>query len=47
MKKIQISRFITTELKSDSDLWSEKVEARVDNELIAKLKKSDSGNDSK
>ena len=52
MKKIQISRFINTELKSDSeasdsDLWSEKVEARVDNELIAKLKKSDSGNDSK
>ena len=52
VKKIQISRFITTELKSDSeasdsDLWSEKVEARVDNELIAKLKKSDSGNDSK
>ena len=38
VKKIQMSRFINTELKSDSessdsDLDSEKIGARVDNEL--------------
>ena len=32
-KKTQMSRFINTELKSDSDLDSEKIGARVDNEL--------------
>ena len=42
-----MSRFINTELKSDSessesDLDPEKIEARVDNELMAKLEKSDS-----
>ena len=42
-----MSRFINTELKSDSessdsDLESEKMEARVDNKLMTKLKKSDS-----
>ena len=46
-----MSRFINTELKSDSkssdsDLESEKVGARVDNELMTKLEKSDSDNDS-
>ena len=46
-----MSRFINTELKSDSessnsDLESEKVGARVDNELMAKLEKSGSDNDS-
>ena len=51
LKKMQISRFINTELKSDSEssdssLQSEKVEARVDNELMAKLEKSGSANDS-
>ena len=50
VKKIQMSRFINTELKSDSessdsDLESEKVGARVDNELMAKLEKSGSDND--
>ena len=40
-------RFINTELKSDSessdsDLDSEKIGARVENELIAKLEKSGS-----
>ena len=45
-----MSRFINTELKSDSessdsDLESEKVGARVDNELMAKLEKSGSDND--
>ena len=44
-----MSRFIKTELKSDSessdsDLESEKVGARVDNELMAKLEKSGSDN---
>ena len=38
IKKTQTSRFITTELKSnseqsDSDLDSEKIRARIDNEL--------------
>ena len=47
-KKIQMSRFINTELKSDSessdsDLEPEKIVAKVDNELMAKL---ESGSDS-
>ena len=47
VKKIQMSRFINTELKSDSessdsDLDSEKVGSKFDNELMAKLEKSDS-----
>ena len=51
IKKIQMSRFINTELKSDSessdsDLDSEKIGAKVDNELMAKLEKSGSGSDS-
>ena len=39
-----MSKFINTELKSDSDsdLDSEKRGAKVDNELIAKLEKSGS-----
>ena len=42
-----MSRFINTELKSDSEssysaLDLEKVGARVDNKLMAKLEKSDS-----
>ena len=42
-----MSRFVNTELKSgsessDSDLESEKVGARVDNELMTKLEKSGS-----
>ena len=45
-----MSRFINTELKSDSesdsDLDSEKIGAKVDNELMAKLEKSGSGSDS-
>ena len=46
-KKIQMSRFIKTELKSDSessdsDLDSEKIGAKVDNKLMAKLEKSGS-----
>ena len=41
-KKIQMSRFINTELKSDSDsdssdLDSEKMGAKVDNKLMTKL----------
>ena len=48
VKKIQMSRFINTELKSDSessdsDLDSEKVGSKFDNELMAKLR---SGSDS-
>ena len=48
VKKIQTSRFLSTELKSDSessdsDLESEKIGAKVDNELMAKL---ESGSDS-
>ena len=44
---MQISRFSNTELKSDSessdsDLDSEKIGAKVDNELMAKLEKSGS-----
>ena len=47
VKKIQMSRFINTELKSDSessdsDLDSEKVGSKVDSELMAKL---ESGSD--
>ena len=46
-KKTQMSRFINTELKSDSessdsDLDSEKIGTRVDNKLMAKLEKSGS-----
>ena len=41
-----MSKFISTELKSDSDsdsdLDSEKIGAKVDNELMAKLEKSGS-----
>ena len=48
VKKIQMSRFINTELKSDSessdsDLDSEKIVSKFDNELMAKL---ESGPDS-
>ena len=47
VKKIQMSRFINTELKSDSessdsDLDSEKVGSKFDAELMAKLEKSES-----
>ena len=47
VKKIQMSGFINTELKSDSessdsDLDSEKIGAKVDNELMTKLEKSGS-----
>ena len=47
VKKIQMSKFINTELKSDSessdsDLDSEKVGSKFDNELMAKLEKSGS-----
>ena len=49
-EEIQTSRFINTELKSDSessdpDLDSEKIGAKVDNELMAKLEKSGSDSD--
>ena len=42
-KKIQMSKFINTELKSDSessnwDLESEKIGTKFDNKLMAKLK---------
>ena len=48
ISKIQMSRFINTELKSDSessdsDLDSEKIGSKFDNELMAKL---ESGPDS-
>ena len=43
MKKIQMSRFINTELKSDSELDSEKIGSKFDAELMAKL---ESGPDS-
>ena len=42
VKKILVPRFITTELKSDSsdsDLGSEKVRSKFDNEFMAKLEK--------
>ena len=47
MKKIQMSRFIKTKLKSDSessdsDVDSEKVGSKFYNELMAKLEKSGS-----
>ena len=45
VKKIQMSRFINTELKSDSepsDSDSEKIETKFDAELMAKLEKSGS-----
>ena len=38
-----MSRFINTELKSDSDLDSEKIGVKVDNKLMTKL---ESGSDS-
>ena len=41
LKKIQMSRFITTKLESDSD---REVESKSDTELMAKLK-SDSGSE--
>ena len=37
-----MSRFINTELKSDSDLDSEKIGVKVDNKLMTKLEKSGS-----
>ena len=37
IKKIRMSRFIITELKSDSDLNSEKVGKKIDTKLMAKL----------
>ena len=45
VKKMQMCRFINTELKSDSessdsDLDSEKVGSKYDNELMTKLEKS-------
>ena len=47
IKKTQMSKFINTEPKSDTDsdseLDSEKIGAKVDNELMAKL---ESGSDS-
>ena len=46
IKKTQMSKFINTELKSDSDsdldLDSEKVGSKFDNKLMAKLEKSGS-----
>ena len=44
-RKMQTSRFISTELKSDLKSWdseldSEKLGAKVDNKLIPKLEKS-------
>ena len=45
VKKIQMSRFINTELKSDSDSEPDsEVESKSDTELMAKLK-SDSDSD--
>ena len=38
-----MSRFINTELKSDSDSESEKIGVKVDNELMTQFKKSGSG----
>ena len=35
-------KFINSELKSDSDLDSEKIGTKVDNKLMAKLEKSGS-----
>ena len=44
INKTQMPKFINTKLKSDSDLDldSEKIETKVDNELMAKLEKSGS-----
>ena len=42
VKKAQMSRFINTEIKSDSDLDSEKIGSKFDNKLMAKLEKSGS-----
>ena len=42
VKKPQMSRFINTERKSDSDLDSEKIGAKVDIKLMARLEKSGS-----
>ena len=46
IKKTQMSKFINTELKSDSesdsDLYSEKIGTKVDNKLMVKLEKSGS-----
>ena len=42
IKKTQMSKFINTELKSDSDLDSEKVGSKFDAKLMAKLEKSES-----
>ena len=51
-KKIQMSRFINTELKSDAvsdsdslDLESEKIGVKIDNELMTKLEKSGSNSE--
>ena len=42
MKKIQMPRFINTELKSDSESWDSELhleeESEFDNELMTKLK---------
>ena len=49
VKKIQMPRFINTELKSDlepADSDSEKVGSKFDNKLMTKLEKSGSDNDS-
>ena len=50
IKKTQMPKFIKTELKSDSesdlDLYSEKIGAKVNSKLIAKLEKSVSDSDS-
>ena len=37
-----MSKFINTELKSDSELVSERIGTKVDNKLMAKLEKSGS-----
>ena len=42
IKKTQMPKFINTELKSDSESDSEKIGAKVDNELMTKLEKSGS-----
>ena len=44
MKKTQMPKFINTELKADSESESdsEKIGAKVDNKLMAKLEKSGS-----
>ena len=42
MKKMQMSRFINTELNSDSDSSDSDLNSKFDNELMAKLEKSGS-----